>query len=158
MNSSDGADPYPAPAKRVLVIDDEPRSVAGVIMELDLRGIAVDRAVSRQEAEAHLAEKAYDAVLLDLMLPECEVGEPRRDPALTRHGFSLLDSIRDGAYEEGGTGRDVPVAVITGIGTEVRDVAQQLRSRSIDHVFIKPTTPVLVAETLLDAMEEESSC
>lgn len=158
MSSPDGTDP-PLPVPRcVLVIDDEPRSTAGAIMEMRLRGMNVDAVRTKQEAETALAGKAYDAVLLDLMLPEREAGEPKSDPPLSRHGFDVLDRLRGGAYEQGGTQADVPVAVITGIGSEVSEVAQDLKARSIDQVFVKPATPVLVAETLVDAMEEKQSC
>ena len=158
MSPPDGIDAQSPAPKRVLVIDDEPRSVAGVIMELGLRGIAVDPVQTRQQAQSALARNAYDAVLLDLMIPERETGEPRTDPPSSAHGFALLDGIRASTWEKGGTRADVPVVVMTGVGAEVSGVAQQLKARHIEQVFVKPVPPVLAAETLVDAMGEKRPC
>lgn len=158
MNQSDETETGARKARQILVIDDEPRSVAGVIMELRLRGIEVDEVQTRKQAAQALANKPYDAVLLDLMLPDREAGEPKSDPPLSPHGFALLDAIRDGTCEQAGVRRNVPIVVITGVGSEVSEVSQQLKKRAIDQVFVKPAPPVLVAETLVDAMREDAGC
>jgi CheY-like chemotaxis protein len=129
---------------RVLVIDDEPRS------------IEADEVQTRQAAAGALAGIPYDAVLLDLMLPDREAGQPKRDPPSSQHGFALLDAVRDGTYEKTGVRKNVRVVVMTGVGSEVSEVSQQLQKRSINQVFVKPASPVLVAETLVDAVLEKS--
>lgn len=54
---------------RILVVDDEPRLVSAVRQGLEAEGYAVDAALRGDEAMWLAAEHAYDAIVLDIMLP-----------------------------------------------------------------------------------------
>jgi putative two-component system response regulator len=54
---------------RVLVVDDNPVNVELVADNLEQEGYAVERAFSGEEALEKIAERAFDLVLLDVMMP-----------------------------------------------------------------------------------------
>ena len=56
--------------RRVLVVEDEELAYEGLCVELGHRGLAVDVARSVDGAMARLADTPYDAVILDIMLPQ----------------------------------------------------------------------------------------
>ena len=69
-----------APAKgRVLVVDDEVEIRESLEALLDLEGYQVDLAANALEGERKLESRAYDLVLLDLMMPEKSGMEMLRD-------------------------------------------------------------------------------
>ncbi len=57
---------------RILVVDDEPRIVNFVAMNLELEGYTVLRAYSGPEALRSITENMPDLVLLDIMMPEMD--------------------------------------------------------------------------------------
>ncbi len=80
---------------RVLIIDDD-RALAEMVVEyLRPRGIAVDTAHDAARGLATLARTAYDAVILDVMLPDLD-------------GFEVCRRLRAGS--------DVPVLMLTARG------------------------------------------
>lgn len=88
---------------RALVIEDDPTLALLLQHLLEEEGFAVDRASTAQEGESLALLYDYDAVVLDLGLPD-------------RSGITVLQSIRR-------EGRDTPVLVLTaesGIATTVR--------------------------------------
>ena len=145
--------------RRVLIVDDEPLSVEGPKLELQRRGIEAELAHTIAATRRLLAKVPYDALLLDLMLPLEEMSEPKADPPRARHGLDLFASIRDGEFEgRGGTGRDVPVFVITALGAEAQDVLDECRRRfAPTDVLLKPLRSVLLAETVRLALEEHDA-
>ncbi|MBP8181624.1 MAG: response regulator, partial [Acidimicrobiia bacterium] len=54
---------------RILVVDDEPRLAAAVKRGLEAEGFAVDVAATGDEGLWMATEVAYDAIVLDIMLP-----------------------------------------------------------------------------------------
>ncbi len=56
----------------ILVVDDEPNLRRAVEMILQSAGYDVTLAASAAEAEKHLAERAFDLMLLDLVMPETD--------------------------------------------------------------------------------------
>lgn len=54
---------------RILVVDDEPRLAAAVKRGLEAEGFAVDVASTGDEGFGMATEVAYDAIVLDIMLP-----------------------------------------------------------------------------------------
>ena len=56
-------------AKKVLVVDDEKLIVKGIRFSLEQDGMEVDCAYDGEEALRMAKDKAYDMVLLDVMLP-----------------------------------------------------------------------------------------
>ena len=66
---------------RVLVVEDHPSMARSLANGLREEGYAVDLAMDGEEAQHLAAVNAYDAVVLDLMLPKVD-------------GWSVLKSIR----------------------------------------------------------------
>jgi two-component system KDP operon response regulator KdpE len=61
-----------AEEKLILVVDDEPRMVRFVRMNLDLEGYQVAEATSGMEALEKVRDELPDLVLLDVMMPEMD--------------------------------------------------------------------------------------
>jgi DNA-binding response OmpR family regulator len=56
-------------SEKILVVDDEPILLKGLKFSLEQEGYEVDTADEGKEAYAKILDNAYDAVILDLMLP-----------------------------------------------------------------------------------------
>jgi DNA-binding response OmpR family regulator len=85
------------PPIRVLLVEDEEHLAAGLKLNFELEGYAVDVASTGREAgRLLLADRAYDAILLDVMLPDVD-------------GFSLCQKLRD-------SGNTTPVLMLTARG------------------------------------------
>lgn len=86
----------PAPgAPRVLVIEDDERDQRRIASALAEAGYGVETVATAAQALARCSERVFDAITLDLLLPD-------------RTGLEVLHAIR-----AGGPNRDVPVIVIT---------------------------------------------
>lgn len=85
-------------AKKILVVDDEKLIVKGLRYSLLQDGYEVDAAYDGEEALEAIRKTAYDAVLLDVMLPK-----------LT--GFEVLQQAREFT--------DVPVIMLTAKGEDM---------------------------------------
>ncbi len=91
-------DRHPAPLKgRILVVDDETEIRESLEALLDLEGYQVDLAANAAEGERKLESRAYDLVLLDLMMPE-------------KSGMEMLRDVRE-------RDRHTPIFMITAYGT-----------------------------------------
>jgi DNA-binding response OmpR family regulator len=66
-------------AKRVLVVDDEPRMRRFIHMNLDLEGYQVLEASNGLEAVTRVREQLPDLVLMDVMMPEMDGFEALRE-------------------------------------------------------------------------------
>lgn len=87
-------------SRRLLVVEDEEHLATGLKLNLELEGFAVDVANDARQAVAKLLDPAaYDAIVLDVMLPDID-------------GFELCRRLRD-------SGNFVPVIMLT-----ARDSAQ----------------------------------
>jgi two-component system phosphate regulon response regulator PhoB len=87
--------PPPAPAERILVVDDEPEIVALVAYHLAKAGYRVSTASNGEDALDAARREHPDLIVLDLMLPGMS-------------GFDILEQLR---AEEGS--RDVAVLMLT---------------------------------------------
>ena len=86
--------------RRLLVVEDEEHLATGLKLNLELEGFIVDVANDARQAGAKLLDPAaYDAIVLDVMLPDID-------------GFELCRRLRD-------SGNFVPVIMLT-----ARDSAQ----------------------------------
>ena len=74
--------------KLILVVDDEPRMVRFVRMNLELEGYQVSEAGSGMEALEKVRDEIPDLVLLDVMMPEMD-------------GFETLERLREISRESG---------------------------------------------------------
>ncbi|HYM22035.1 MAG TPA: response regulator [Vicinamibacterales bacterium] len=120
-------------APRILVLDDDPKIRKLYERALTQEGYAVITAATAEEALTAIRESRPSALLVDLKMPFV-------------NGAGFLFRLR-----EDPSGRDVPVAVITGVSNvdeETQKDLSELRAR----VWHKPLTPaeiVQVARTLL---------
>jgi two-component system KDP operon response regulator KdpE len=105
-------------AKRILVVDDEPRMRRFMQMNLDLEGYQVLEASNGLEAISRVREELPDLVLLDVMMPEMD-------------GFEALRLIRQSS--------SVPVIMLTVKGDE-EDKVRGLELGADDYVT-KPFGP-----------------
>jgi DNA-binding response OmpR family regulator len=81
-------------AQRILVVEDERHLAAGLKLNLELEGYAADIAGTGREAgERIIAAEGYDAVVLDVMLPDLD-------------GFELCRRLRD-------AGNYMPIIMLT---------------------------------------------
>ena len=81
-------------SERLLVIEDEDHLAAGLKLNLELEGYRVDVAANAKEAgQRLLAPAGYDAIVLDVMLPDV-------------NGFELCQKLRE-------AGNFVPVIMLT---------------------------------------------
>ena len=85
---------------RILLVEDEDRIASFVVKGLRSEGQVVERAAGVAEAKRLLAERTYDLVLLDLLLPD-------------GHGSDVLATVRV-------IDHDLPVIVVSALG-EVDD-------------------------------------
>ena len=87
---------------RVLVVDDDPKIGELLRRNLTARGHRVALAASGQEALSRFTQGGWDAVLLDLLLPDLD-------------GLAVLKALRQNA--------EVPIVVISAVGEEATKVA-----------------------------------
>jgi DNA-binding NtrC family response regulator len=87
----------PASKGRILVVDDEIEIRESLEALLDLEGFQVDLAANAAEGERKLESRAYDLVLLDLMMPD-------------KSGMEVLRDVRE-------RDRHTPIFMITAYGT-----------------------------------------
>ena len=85
---------------RVLLVEDEEDLVEALRYALSRAGFAVDAAGTAGEAVDRLLLNAYDAVVLDLNLPD-------------RDGLDLARDLRAGVLDDGPNGRDTRVLMLT---------------------------------------------
>jgi two-component system, OmpR family, KDP operon response regulator KdpE len=104
--------------KTILVVDDEPRMVRFVRMNLELEGCRVIPAANGLEALEKVREDIPDLVLLDVMMPEMD-------------GFEALKRIRETST--------VPVIMVT-VKAEEDDLIKGLELGADDYVT-KPFSP-----------------
>ncbi len=105
--------------KLILVVDDEPRMVRFVRMNLELEGYRVSTAANGMEAIEKVREELPDLVILDVMMPGMD-------------GYETLESIRK-------VGNNVPVIMLT-VKAEEEDKVRGLELGADDYVT-KPFSP-----------------
>jgi two-component system KDP operon response regulator KdpE len=104
--------------KLILVVDDEPRMVRFVRMNLELEGYQVSEAANGIEALDKVRDELPDLVLLDVMMPEMD-------------GFETLERLREVST--------VPVIMLT-VKAEEEDRIRGLELGADDYVN-KPFSP-----------------
>ena len=115
--------------KLILVVDDEPRMVRFVRMNLELEGYRVSTASSGMEALNKVREEIPDLVLLDVMMPEMD-------------GYETLERIRQVS--------SVPVIMLT-VKAEEEDKVRGLELGADDYVT-KPFSPRELASRVKAAL------
>ena len=118
-------------ARSILIIDDEEIIREALEALLVVEGYAVSTAATAAQGMEKLAERAFDAVLLDLMLPD-------------KNGLEVLEDIRR-------LDSDLPVVMITAFGTIEGAVAAT--KLGAFHYFTKPFKNDEVLVVLRNAVE-----
>jgi PAS domain S-box-containing protein len=109
----------------ILVIEDNERDRDSIVRSLAAAGFAVETAATGAQALAKCRTRVFDAITLDLLLPD-------------QNGIDVLRAIR-----AAGTNREVPVIVIT-VVTERGAIA----GVAVHDVLGKPLDEALVIESL----------
>ena len=115
----------------VLVVDDEAAIRDSLHMILEYEGYRVDEAASGSQALSKVAERAPDAILLDIKMPEMD-------------GLELLKALRERGYE-------MPVLMISG-HADVQTAVEATRRGAFDF-FEKPLQRERVLLSLRNAVE-----
>ena len=110
--------PEPKESHRILVVDDEPRMIRFIRMNLELEGYAVFEAADGVRALQQVRDTLPDLVILDVMMPELD-------------GFETLQDLREFS--------SVPVIMLTARGEE-DDRVRGLELGADDYVT-KPFSP-----------------
>ena len=132
----------PPGAPLILVVEDEPEDRAWLARELSEAGYAVETVATGAEALVHCREMRFDAIMLDMMLPDMS-------------GRAVLGKIR-----ERGLNLETPVIVVSvladkgiGVGYEVRDILAKPVSpdeilKALKRCGVEPSNrrPILVVD------------
>jgi len=120
-------------AKAILVVDDERNFRTGITFFLEENGYAVDQAATGSEALQQLKKNSYQAVLLDLLLPDVE-------------GIELAEFITLNHP-------DTAVVILTGNGS-INTATRAVRYGVVDYLQ-KPCKPELVRQTIARGIESK---
>ncbi len=115
----------------VLVVDDEGSIRESLRMILEYEGYLVDEAANGPQALARIADRAPDAVMLDIKMPEMD-------------GLAVLSAFRERGYE-------MPVLIISGHG-DVTTAVEATRRGAYDF-FEKPLKRDRVLLSLRNAID-----
>ena len=119
-----------------LVVDDVEENRDLLVRRLKRLGISdIEQAADGRQALARLGERAFDLLLLDIMMPEM-------------NGYEVLDVLS----REGRT-HDLPVLVISAL-SEVDAVARCLEQGAEDFIF-KPFNPIILRARVLASLEKK---
>lgn len=120
----------------ILVVDDVAENRDLLIRRLRRLGFShMDEAENGHQALAAIDRKAYDLVLLDIMMPELD-------------GFGVLDQLRaDGRINE------LPVIVVSALN-EIEPVVRCIELGADDFIF-KPFNPTLLRARVLATLEKK---
>lgn len=110
--------PEPRESHRILVVDDEPRMIRFIRMNLELEGYSVFEAADGVKALQQVRDALPDLVILDVMMPELD-------------GFETLRALREFS--------SIPVIMLTARGEE-DDRVRGLELGADDYVA-KPFSP-----------------
>jgi sigma-B regulation protein RsbU (phosphoserine phosphatase) len=125
------------PNAKILVVDDVAENRDLLLRRLTRLGFSlIDQAANGVEALAAIGSKAYDLVLLDIMMPELD-------------GFGVLEALRrDGRINE------LPVIVISALD-EIEPVVRCIELGAADFI-VKPFNPTLLRARVLTTLEKKA--
>lgn len=106
--------------KKILVAEDEKSIADALALQLQHAGFAVDLATDGEQALAMLTKGAYDAVILDLVMPKV-------------NGFEVLEGIQELTKR--------PKVIVASNLSQEQD-AQRAKGLGADDYFVKSNTPL----------------
>lgn len=116
---------------RVLVVDDEPKVCKSIRQVLLREDYEVDMALSGEEALSRDAERSYDVVVVDLMMPG-------------RSGMDLLEMLK-------AANPKVRIIMVTGYPT-MKNMLQAINLGAVDFLP-KPFLPATLRDLVAAALE-----
>jgi signal transduction histidine kinase len=119
----------------ILVVDDNRMNRVKLAISLEQQGHTVESAEDGETALVMLAERRYDAVLLDIVMPGLD-------------GFQVLERIKGDAAL-----RDIPVIVISAVD-EIDSAVRCIESGAEDYLP-KPFNPVLLRARLNASLQKK---
>jgi DNA-binding response OmpR family regulator len=119
--------------KSVLIVDDEKNIRMTLTQALETLGIETDRASNAEEALASLAERDFDAILLDLKMPGVD-------------GMEVLRRVRE-------IRPDIRVIIITAYGT-IESAVEAIKLGAADFVQ-KPFSPDEIRSLVMKVLDRE---
>jgi DNA-binding NtrC family response regulator len=122
-------------SEKVLLVDDEEDFLDAVAERMRARGIEVSTTTSARDALEMIAQKSYDAIVMDLMMPELE-------------GTEALKAIKNRNGE-------LQVILLTGYVTP-EQVHQAMKFGAMDIIEKPPDLDVLI-EKIKKAHEKKES-
>lgn len=119
--------------KKVLIVDDDPDLLDMFQMTLENAGYEVETASSGHAALRTLKNSLPDAIILDLMMPDCS-------------GFDVLLSLQEG------TEKKPPIIVVSGVHQDANTVDRVRKEPIVFDFLFKPVKPDLVVDTVRRAI------
>jgi CheY-like chemotaxis protein len=119
-------DPLKPPPARILVVEDDARLLDWVKLILERKGFRVDVAVDGKEGLAKLTASRYDALILDLLMPQMS-------------GFEVLTAMEK-------QGIQIPTAITSGI--VIPGVHDYLKTHPGIRLLSKPYTPAQLFDVI----------
>lgn len=110
----------PIQEKKILIVEDEKPMVLALELKLKNAGFKTKTALNGAEALEILSKETFDAVLLDLVLPE-------------KDGFAVLAEMR-------GRGDETPVVVLSNLGQ--KEDIKRTKELGANNYFVKAETPI----------------
>ncbi len=140
--------------RNVLIIEDEAMACKGLVSNLNLRNIGSKISASFKDAFFQLKRNHFDAIVVDLMLPE---GEGDIDIKLPLNyeehfGITLIKMIREGIFELSGTRRDVVIIVLTAVRHNF--AIDEIKKYNPEAIFFKPENVNNIAEHIKISMDD----
>jgi two-component system, sensor histidine kinase and response regulator len=114
----------------VLIAEDNPVNQQVLLRQAQRLGIVVDAVANGEEVLAALAERHYDAVLMDCQMPVMD-------------GYSATRSIRE---RESSGGRRLPIVAVT--ANAMREDFERCRQSGMDDFVAKPVTLAALANAI----------
>jgi len=114
---------------KILVIEDHPMNQAVIEMLLRELGLKVDIAADGKSGLKAIEQNAYDAVLLDMGLPDIT-------------GLEVVKTIRERSDNK----KDLPIIIVTAGGHT--ETVQEIKSQQVDGYLLKPITVAQLRDIL----------
>lgn len=121
--------------QRILVVDDEENNREVLRRRLEREGYRVELAHNGREALERVVEKAFDLVLLDVLMPEMD-------------GYAVLERLKAAPAT-----RDIPVIVISALD-EMQSIVRCIEQGAEDYLP-KPFDPVLLRARISASLEKK---
>ncbi len=139
--------------KKILFIEEDPSPRDIIVNRLGEIGHQVVVAESGYDGIKLLESQKFDLVILDIMLPHGDFEVVPREIKKRQVGIHILEKLIDGAFEVKGTGRNVPVLVLSAI-VDTRDIQLiRERLRSSNFYFGKPMRPTEIVNRVKSILQ-----